>query len=46
MNNCSNHFFNYLRKHPNTPVIFIVLDDKFKEMNLEGMRKISEKVQF
>jgi glucosamine--fructose-6-phosphate aminotransferase (isomerizing) len=27
MNNCSNHFFNYLKRHPNTPVIFIVLDD-------------------
>lgn len=46
MNNCNNHFVNYLKRHPNTPVIFIVLDDKFKEMNIEGMRKIAEKVQF
>jgi glucosamine--fructose-6-phosphate aminotransferase (isomerizing) len=46
MNNCSNHFFNYLKKHPETPVIFIVLDDKHKETNIESMRKIAEKVKF
>jgi hypothetical protein len=44
MANSSNHFFNYLKKHPGTPVIFVVLEDKFKQMMIDGMKKIAEKV--
>jgi hypothetical protein len=34
-----------LNKHENTPVIFIVLDDKFKSKMIEGMKKIADKVR-
>lgn len=45
MANISNHFFNYLKRNPKTPVIFIVLDDQNKSMMIEGMQKLTEKVQ-
>lgn len=45
INNISNHFYNYLKMNPKTPVIFIVLDDQYKSKMIEGMQKLTEKVQ-
>jgi len=45
LNNISNHFYNFLKKNPMTPVIFVVLDDHTKSQMLEGMQKLTEKVK-
>lgn len=34
LGNISNNFFTYLKKHPKTPVIFIILDCQKKKMNM------------
>lgn len=40
----SNHIYNYLRAHKQTPVIFIILDDASFDNNIFAMRKIQEKI--
>jgi hypothetical protein len=44
MANISNTFYNYLKKNPGTPVIFVILDDKHKEQMFFSMKKLAEKV--
>lgn len=39
-----NHFYNYVTKNPNTATIFVVLEDEYKELNLECIRKLTSKV--
>jgi glucosamine--fructose-6-phosphate aminotransferase (isomerizing) len=45
INNISNHFFNYLKRNKNTPVIFVVLNDKYADSMIDSMLKLSERVQ-
>lgn len=44
INNVSNHFYNYSSKNPGTPVIFIVLEGLNKNMMMEGMKLLAQKV--
>jgi glucosamine--fructose-6-phosphate aminotransferase (isomerizing) len=40
----SNHFYNYVHKHPKTPTIFVILEDEYKEVTLESIKRLTEKV--
>lgn len=44
INNISNHVYNYFRKNPGTPVIFVVLEDQYKNDMLSGIKLLTEKV--
>jgi hypothetical protein len=34
-----------MKNNPKTPVIFIILDDKYKEESLFAMKKLAEKIE-
>ena len=41
----SNHFYNYVAKNPKTATIFVVLDDEYKDVNMEYIQKLTDKVK-
>ncbi|CDW89005.1 glucosamine-fructose-6-phosphate aminotransferase [Stylonychia lemnae] len=45
INNISNHFYNYLKKNENTPVVFVVLSDKYADEMIDAMLKLAERAR-
>ena len=41
----SNHFYNYCKAHPGTPIIIICLEDKHKEETFFTMKKLAQKIK-